>query len=97
MHRPIPYRLRADTLFWVLSWLALAVHLTTFFEASSTPGLMFYQCVLIGTYALMFLAPSWLLGRLSRWLPRGGQFTVQILMTTLVQLLVYTDGLLWTL
>ncbi|MGP3790952.1 sulfatase-like hydrolase/transferase [Pseudomonas sp. B392_1p] len=97
MHRPIPYRLRADTLFWMLSWLALAVHLTTFFEASTTPGLMFYQFVLIGTYALMFLFPSWLLSRLSRWLPRGGQFTVQIVMTTLVQLLVYTDGLLWTL
>lgn len=97
MHHRTVNSLRADTLFWVLSWLALAIHLTTFFKASSTPGLMLYQFVLISTYALMLLAPSWLLSRLARWLPDGGKIIVQIVLTTLVQLLIYADGLLWTL
>ncbi len=91
------HRSRADTLFWTLSWLALAVHLGFFLDAPESVGMAFYQGLLISTYALMFLAPAWLISKLARPLPRGAQLALHVVLTTAVQLLLYADGLLWKL
>lgn len=88
---------RADTLFWTFSWVALAVHLGFFLETPTHFGLALYQGALIATYALMFLAPAWLIGTLARPLPRGVQWTLQVLLTSAVQGLLFADGLIWKL
>lgn len=90
-------RSNADTFFWILSWLALAIHLSFFMAAPPSLGLALYQGLLVTTYALMFLAPSWLIGKLTSPLPRPVQLAVQVGLTTAVQLLLYADGLLWKL
>ncbi len=59
--------------YWLLTWLALALHLGRFFELAAAPLLAVYQLVLIGSYALLFVAPIWALSRLGgRFAPRAG-------------------------
>ena len=87
---------RSDALFWCLSWLALLLHLHLFIADAHNPPQHAYRWLLIVSYALMFLAPAWLLARPFSWLPRPLQLTVQVLLISLVHLLVHAGHLLWT-
>ena len=91
---PSNHRQKSDSLFWVINWLALAFHLSVFLE--SPQGYMWvYQAVLLGTYALMFSVPAWLLSRPAAWLPRNLELAVQVLLTAAVHLLIHADNVLW--
>lgn len=87
---------RSDALFWCLSWLALLLHLHLLIpDAPNLPQLA-YRWLLIGSYALMFLLPAWLLARPARWLPRVPQLIVQVLLIGLTHLALHVDHLQWT-
>lgn len=88
---------RSDTLFWCLSWLALLLHLHLFIADAHNLPQQAYRWLLIGSYALMFLAPAWLLARPLAWLPRSLQLGGQVLLVVLVHLLAHVDNQLWTL
>ncbi|MGQ7957624.1 sulfatase-like hydrolase/transferase [Pseudomonas sp. SP16.1] len=88
---------RADSLYWLLTWGAVAWHLARSFEPPTSVALALYQGVLLGSYALLFIAPLWLLCRLASRLPRGVGLTLSVLLAGLLQLLIYADGLLWEL
>lgn len=88
---------RTDAFYWLLTWLALALHLGRFFELAAAPLLAVYQLVLIGSYALLFVAPIWALSRLAgRFAPRAGA-VLSVLLAGTVQLALYGDHLLWQL
>jgi membrane-anchored protein YejM (alkaline phosphatase superfamily) len=87
----------SDALYWLFTWAAVALHLSLGFERSASPLLGLYQIVLISSYALLFIAPAWLLARLTRNTPYGLHAITQIILAGIVQLLIYADGLLWTL
>jgi len=88
---------RADALYWLFTWVVTAVHLGRLFDAPASSGMLLYQGLLIGSYALLFIAPLWLLSRLSAPLPRGVSLALQVLLASVLQLLIYADSLLWTL
>lgn len=88
---------RADALYWLFTWLAAIAHLARLFEMPANPGMALYQGVLLGSYALLFVAPLWLLGRLASPLPRAFGLALSVLLAGLLQLLIYADGLLWSL
>lgn len=86
---------RVDAFYWLLTWLAVALHLGSFFELGAKPLLVLYQSVLIGSYALMFVAPAWAVSRLvGRWLPKTGT-ALAVLLAGVVQIALYGDHLLW--
>ncbi|SDS38246.1 sulfatase-like hydrolase/transferase [Pseudomonas oryzae] len=88
---------RIDAFYWLLTWLAVALHLGRFFDLAATPLVLGYQLVLIGSYALLFIAPAWALSRLAgRFAPRAGT-VLAVLLAGLVQLALYGDHLLWQL
>lgn len=88
---------RSAALYWLLSWIALTVHLALFLSPALPSWLLLYQGVLIGTYALLFLAPAWLLSLLAeRFSPRAGVL-LSILLVTLLQLLLLGDRMIWQL
>ena len=94
---PIAPPRRIDAFYWLLSWLAIALHLGRFFDPAATPLLTLYQLVLIGSYALLFVAPVWGLSRLAvRFSPRAGG-ALAVLLAGGVQLALYGDHLLWQL
>ncbi|MDH1261410.1 sulfatase-like hydrolase/transferase [Pseudomonas sp. GD03944] len=89
---------RNHALFWLFTWVATALHLGQSFDGPASAGLALYQGVLIGSYALLFIAPLWLLTRLCiPLLPGIVTGTLQVLLASALQLLIYADGLLWTL
>ncbi|QLF93958.1 sulfatase-like hydrolase/transferase [Pseudomonas sp. ABC1] len=88
---------RADALYWLFTWIAVVLHLAHLFDAPDAPGMALYQGVLLGSYALLFIAPLWLLGRLASPLPRAVGLVLSVLLAGLLQLLIYADGLLWSL
>jgi membrane-anchored protein YejM (alkaline phosphatase superfamily) len=95
---PHPFAVRrADSLYWLLTWLVTTLHLARLFEAPDGVALALYQGLLLGSYALLFVAPLWLLCRLLAPLPRGIGLGLSVLLGGLLQLLIYADGLLWTL
>lgn len=94
---PLAASRRADALYWLLTWLALALHLARFFDLAAPSWLLVYQSLLIGSYALLFMTPVWALARLAgRWLPVTGQI-LAIALAGLLQLALYGDHLLWQL
>lgn len=96
MPRLLTHR-RADSLYWLFTWLATGLHLSRAFELPASNALWFYQTVLLGSYALIFVAPLWLLCRLASPLPRPVVLGLSVLLASLLQLLIYADSLLWTL
>ncbi|MDH0095475.1 sulfatase-like hydrolase/transferase [Ectopseudomonas hydrolytica] len=92
-----PSTRRADSLYWFFTWLAVAGHLSRAFDPPASLALGLYQLVLLGSYALLFIAPLWLLGQLGSRLHRGLGLTLSVLLAGLLQLLIYADGLLWQL
>ena len=87
---------RSDTLFWCLSWLALLLHLHLFIADAHNLPQHAYRWLLIGSYALMLLAPAWLLARPLAWLGRLPQLIGQVLLVSLMHLAIHTDNQLWT-
>lgn len=88
---------RRNALFWLFAWLATCLHLTRYFEAADSLALLLYQGALIGSYALLFIAPGGLLSRLAGPRRPRLQAAVAIVAATLVQLALYGDHLVWTL
>ena len=88
---------RVDAFYWLLTWLAVALNLGRFFDLASAPLVLLYQLVLIGSYALLFIAPIWAISRLvGRFAPRTGA-VLAVLLAGGVQLALYGDHLLWQL
>ncbi len=88
---------RADAFYWLLTWLAVALNLGRFFDLASAPLLALYQLVLIGSYALLFIAPIWAISRLvGRFASKTGA-VLSVLLAGAVQLALYGDHLLWQL
>lgn len=95
VHYRSNHHARSDTLYWCLTGLALLLHLHLFIADAHNLPQHAYRWLLIGSYALMLLAPAWLLARACARLPRSLQLSVQVLLTALVHLLMYTDNQLW--
>lgn len=94
-HYQSDHHKRSDRLFWCLSWLALLVHLHAIVaDAHNLPQLA-YRWLLIGSYALMFMAPAWFLARPLAWLTRPIQLSGQVVLVSLVHLLLEVDHRLW--
>ncbi len=94
---PLAAPRRADAFYWLFTWLAVALHLGRFFDLASAPLLALYQIVLIGSYALLFIAPIWAVSRLvGRFAPKTGA-VLSVLLAGGVQLALYGDHLLWQL
>ena len=92
---PLAAPRRIDAFYWLLTWLAVALHLGRFFDIASAPLLALYQVVLIGSYALMFVAPAWLVSRLvGAFAPKVGA-VLAVLLAGLVQIALYGDHLIW--
>ena len=93
---PLASPRRPDAFYWLLTWLAVALHLGRFFDLAATP-LLAYQLLLIGSYALLFVLPAWALSRLAgRFAPRA-EAPLAVLLAGVVQLALYGDHLLWQL
>ena len=41
---------RSDAIYWFISWLALSLHLSRFFDLAGFSWLLLYQIVLISSY-----------------------------------------------
>ncbi|MDP2745928.1 sulfatase-like hydrolase/transferase [Pseudomonas sp.] len=88
---------RVDALYWLFTWLAVAIHLGQLFEPAESLGMGVYQGALISSYALLFISPFWLLCRLcGRWLG-AARIVLLIALASALQLLIYADMLLWKL
>ncbi|MNF29603.1 Inner membrane protein YejM [compost metagenome] len=88
---------RADAFYWLLTWMAVALNLGRFFDLASAPLVLLYQVVLIGSYALLFIAPIWAISRLvGRFASKTGA-VLSVLLAGGVQLALYGDHLLWQL
>lgn len=93
---PLASPRRPDAFYWLLTWLAVALHLGRFFDLAAAP-LLAYQLLLIASYALLFVAPAWALSRLAgRVSPRAGAL-LGVVLAGVVQLALYGDHLLWQL
>lgn len=88
---------RSDSLYWLFTWLATSIHLSRLFDAPADLLMGLYQGVLLGSYALLFIAPLWLLACLANRLSRPFGLGLSVVLAALLQLLIYADGLLWTL
>lgn len=92
----IPHR-RGDGLYWSFTWLCLALHLGHFFTWPETAGLWLYTLLLIGSYALLWVLPAWVLSRLFAPLSRRLEIVLQVGLAALLQLVIYADSLIWDL
>ncbi|HLT05502.1 MAG TPA: hypothetical protein VK019_11155 [Pseudomonas sp.] len=96
VHYRSDHHARSDTLFWCLSWVALLLHLHLFIPEAPNLPQQIYRGLLLGSYALMFLFPAWLLARPTNWFSRPLQLTSQVLLVCLAHLLIHVDHLLWS-
>lgn len=93
---PLASPRRLDAFYWLLTWLAVALHLGRFFDLAAAP-LLAYQLLLIGSYALLFVAPAWAVSQLAgRFSARAGAL-LSVVLAGVVQLALYGDHLLWQL
>src|SRR5690606_15041357 len=88
---------RADALYWLFTWLAVAIHLGQLFEPAESLGMGVYQGLLISSYALLFISPLWLLCRLCGCWLGAARIVLLIVLASALQLLIYADMLLWKL
>lgn len=94
---PLAALRRADAFYWLLTWLAVALNLGRFFDLAAPSWLLLYQLLLIGSYALLFVAPAWAIARLAgRFAAKAGT-VLAVLLAGAVQLALYGDHLLWQL
>ncbi len=83
--------------YWLLTWLAVALNLGRFFDLAAPSWLLLYQVVLIGSYALLFIAPVWAITRLTlKFSPRTAA-VLAVILAAVVQLALYGDHMLWQL
>lgn len=88
--------LRTNALYWLLTWFTVVVHLGQAFAHPQTLSLWLYQGVLLATYAILFIAPGWLITRLlSRW--TGITFVLQVALGSLLHILIFADNMMWEL
>lgn len=95
-HYQSDHHQRSDTLFWCLAWLALLVHLLQIIPEAHNFPQHAYRWALLGSYALMLMAPAWLLSRPLAWLVRPMQLGGQVLLMALMHLIIQVDHQLWT-
>ncbi|WXL24849.1 sulfatase-like hydrolase/transferase [Ectopseudomonas mendocina] len=89
--------LRPYSAYWSITWLLTALNLGRFYDLQSPSWLLFYQLVLIGSYALMFIALPWLVCRLAlKRIPKVAP-VLAVVLATFVHLALYGDSLLWQL
>lgn len=88
---------RPEVMYWLISWFALSVHLSRFFEFTGISWVLFYQIALIGTYALLFMLPAWLLTRVAGQFSRNAEMIASIALASVVQIALYGDHMLWQL
>lgn len=92
---------RQRALYWFFTWVVFVLHLARFFDFAAPSGLLVYQLALIGSYALLFLAPVWLVvaivGRVaSSFAPRLAA-VLAVALAGVVQIALFGDHMLWTL
>ena len=94
---PLAASRRPYAAYWLLTWLAAALNLGRFFDLAAPSWLLLYQLLLIGSYALLFIAPAWAITRLL--LPVSGRAAAMlaVVLAGMVQLALYGDHLLWQL
>lgn len=94
---PLAASRRPYAAYWLLTWLAAALNLGRFFDLAAPSWLLLYQLLLIGSYALLFIAPAWAITRLL--LPVSGRAAavLAVVLAGMVQLALYGDHLLWQL
>lgn len=88
---------RSDAIYWFISWLALSLHLSRFFDLAGFSWLLLYQIVLISSYGFLFLIPAWLLFNASKQFSEKASFITSIVAVSATQLALYGDYLLWQL
>ena len=75
----------------------MALNLGRFFDLAAPSWLLLYQLVLIGSYALLFIAPVWAIARLTlKFSPRAAA-VLAVILAAVVQLALYGDHVLWQL
>ncbi len=88
---------RQSTLYWLLTGFVLTLHLGRFFDFAAPSWLLAYQLALIVSYALLFIAPAWLLvSFVARQAPRLAA-VLAVLLGGVLQVALYGDHLLWSL
>ncbi len=94
---PIATARRIDSFYWLFTWLAVSINLGRFFDLASPSWLLLYQLVLIGSYALLFIAPAWAISHLTGRLFARIGVVLSVLLGGTVQLALYGDHMLWQL
>ncbi|WP_341645329.1 sulfatase-like hydrolase/transferase [Thauera sp. SDU_THAU2] len=88
---------RQRALYWFLTWIVFALHLGRFFDFAAPSGLLVYQLALVGSYALLFVAPVWLIVHVAgRFAPRLAA-VLAVALAGVVQIALFGDHMLWTL
>lgn len=94
---PLAASRRPYAAYWLLTWLAAALNLGRFFDLAAPSWLLLYQLLLIGSYALLFIAPAWAITRLLLRVSGKAAAVLAIVLAGMVQLALYGDHLLWQL
>lgn len=94
---PLAALRRPYAAYWLLTWLAAALNLGRFFDLAAPSWLLLYQLLLIGSYALLFIAPAWAITRLLLRVSGKAAAVLAVVLAGAVQLALYGDHLLWQL
>ncbi len=94
---PLAASRRPYAAYWLLTWLAAALNLGRFFDLATPSWLLLYQLLLIGSYALLFIAPAWAITRLLLRVSGKAAAVLAVVLAGMVQLALYGDHLLWQL
>lgn len=94
---PLAASRRPYAAYWLLTWLAAALNLGRFFDLAAPSWLLLYQLLLIGSYALLFIAPAWAITRLLLRVSGRAAAVLAVVLAGMVQLALYGDHLLWQL
>lgn len=94
---PLAALRRPYAAYWLLTWLAAALNLGRFFDLAAPSWLLLYQLLLIGSYALLFIAPAWAITRLLLRVSVKAAAVLAVVLAGAVQLALYGDHLLWQL
>ena len=94
---PLAASRRPYAAYWLLTWLAAALNLGRFFDLATPSWLLLYQLLLIGSYALLFIAPAWAITRLLLRVSCKAAAVLAVVLAGMVQLALYGDHLLWQL
>ncbi|MFT3757770.1 sulfatase-like hydrolase/transferase [Thauera sp.] len=88
---------RQRALYWFFTWIVFALHLGRFFDFAAPSGLLVYQLALVGSYALLFLAPVWLIVQLAGRIAPRSAAVLAVVLAGIVQIALFGDHMLWKL